>query len=227
MIIKSWSPAYSRGRDAIPLWTRFILVSFDTRKVDSRQNTVLRLNCHKEKSHKCECVWFAVYVSPVTWALRRCWSSLSSVWPTSATEKPIFSSSYMNWPSIPVQAMHAQHWPTHYTPQSLSLSLLLIISSTHHYPHCALPTGLLSGLPAPSFSPSCPSAHLAFLSLFQACEWDDSVCVSLCTLSDFSVCVLRGHGGGGGRGSGLRMWTRCLRTLIPPLSLGPDQCQSP
>lgn len=94
-------------------------------------------------------VWgFSVYVLLVIWVPQHCGTTFSSVSPTSATEKPIFS---MNWPSIPVQAMHAQHWPTHYTRQlSLSLSLtfplsqprslLFNISPTHHYPHCALPT---------------------------------------------------------------------------------------
>lgn len=147
-------------------------------------------------------VWgFSVYVLLVIWVPQHCGTTFSSVSPTSATEKPIFS---MNWPSIPVQAMHAQHWPTHYTRQlslslSLSPSLSLALSYSTFHPPIITPivpclqssTRLLFCLPAPSFCPSCPSAHLAFPSLFgqesprRGCEWDGSVCVSLFQ----SVCV--------------------------------------
>lgn len=182
------------------------------------------------------------------WAAQHCRGSLSSVSPTSATEKPIFSNSYMNWPSIPVQAMHAQHWPTHYTPQSLTLSLtlifplpqalslLFIISPTHHYPHCALPTVI-----HPSFVLPARSVILSILPFrppgFSFLVWPGitpqravngtTVSASLCVLFQSLVCVLRGRGGGGGRrGSGLRMWARCPRTLIPPPSLGPSSASA-
>lgn len=74
----------------------------------------------------------------------------------------------------------------------------------HHSVHPALPPTCL-------FLPCLARNHPA-----DSCEWDGSVCISLCTLSEFCVCVLRWRGG---RGSGLRMWARCLRTLMPPPSL--------
>lgn len=76
----------------------------------------------------------------------------------------------MNWLRTPVQGMHSQHWPTHYTAQSLTLFL----SYSLFHPPIITPfvsclhssTRLLFCLPTPSFCPSCPSAHLAFPSLF-------------------------------------------------------------
>lgn len=180
--------------------------------------------------------------------LPRCYGrSLSSVRATSATEKPIFSSSYMNWPSIPVQAMHAQHWPTHYTPQSLTLSLtltsplsqtsslLFIISPSHHYPHCALPTVLHPSfvLPARSIILSIlPFRPPGFSFLVwpgitpqTVSEWDDSVCFSLCTLSEFRVCVERK------RRRRKRQWVKDVSQVpaypYPSSLAGSLQCQGP
>ena len=112
----------------------------------------------------------------------------------------------------------------------LSLRLALSYSSFHRaiitriVPCLQSSTRLLFFLPAPSFCPSCPSAHLAFPSLFgqksprRRFLNGTTVSASLCVLFQSLECVSRGRGGGGGggRGSGLRMWARCLHTLIPP-----------
>lgn len=184
-------------------------------------------------------VWgFSVYVLLVIWVPQHCGTTFSSVSPTSATEKPIFS---MNWPSIPVQAMHAQHWPTHYTRQlSLSLShfppLSASLSLIQHFTHPSLPPLCLAYSHPPVFCSACPLHHSVHPALpptwlFLPClarnhpaEVVNGMAVSA-SLS-FRVCLFRGRGGGG-RGSGLRMWARCLRTLIPPSLTGSWQCQGP
>lgn len=95
-------------------------------------------------------------------------------------------------------------------------SLLFNISPTHHYPHCALPTVI-----HPSFVLPARSIILSIL-LFRPPGFSflvlagnhyvevvngTAVFVSL----SFRVCVFRGRGvEGAGRGSGLRMWARCL-----------------
>lgn len=99
----------------------------------------------------------------VIWVRQRCGRTLNSVSPNLAMEEPIFS---MNWPSIPVQGMLAQHWLTHYTHHHFLFSLhpySTLLSLSQHYTHPSLPPLCATYIHPPVFCFACPLHHFVHL----------------------------------------------------------------
>lgn len=100
-----------------------------------------------------------MYVLFVIWVLQRCGRTLNSVSPNLAMEEPIFS---MNWPSIPVQGMLAQHWLTHYTHHHFLFSLhpySTLLSLIQHFTHPSLPPLCTTYIHPTVFCFACPLHH--------------------------------------------------------------------
>lgn len=109
-----------------------------------------------------------------------------------------------------------QHWPAHYTPRSLTLSL----SPIHHFTHPSLPPLCPAYRQAPAFCSSCPLHHSAHPALpptwlFLPC-WPGITLQRVVNETTVSGSLCGVEGGGGERGRGLRTWARCLHTLPCP-----------